>query len=280
MNIQDMRIFWLDNTTLKDITISVTDYKSNSIVIDYKSATDYIFIGADMPFNHLYMDLKVVNAESATASVDIWYSNAWESAVDIIDQTAVSGVPLAQSNYFTWNTNRLKSWDRELDSFDVTGLAGTKIYNKFWARLKFSEDLTNTLEFNYIGNRFSDDDDLYSYYPDLNRSNIKTAYETGKTDWKEQSYDAAAAIIAELKSKDIIFSPGQILNHEVLRIASAHKTAEIIYMAFGRDYMDKMQLARQLYNEAMSGGRFQIDLNQDGRLSLTEKSLSTFYGSR
>ena len=86
---------------------------------------------------------------------------------------------------------------------------------------------------------FSNDSDLGSEFPDLVLSATMTAFATGKTSWEEQHVRAAEILIKDLKKVKGIHSSSQILDHNDFRLASVCKVAEIIYTAFGNDYLEQ-----------------------------------------
>ena len=269
--IHSQRVFWLDDGTLKDMSLELNDRKLQSYVIDYKAASDYIYIGSEYPFNHRYFDVGVPNDVVSKASVDIWFAKAWEPALDELDRTAVAGVSLAQDGIIQWTTNRLKGWDIEQDSEDVTGLTGTVIYNFYWLRLSWSVNWKATTALNYVGHKFSKDDDLFAFYPDLKNTNLMAGFETGKTSWDEQHLDASEIILRDLRKKGIIASRSQILNYELFNLPSIHKTAEIIYQGMGKAYADLKLSASKAYDSAFDMKFFDLDKNVDARLNPAEK---------
>jgi hypothetical protein len=228
-----------------------------------------------LPFNHKYFDVGTVkNAVASSVSVEIWWANAWHAAVDILDRTKLVSASLSQSEVIQWNTDRLKGWDRELDSSDVTGLTGTKIYNMYWARFSWNATLTSTMALQFIGPRFSSDSILFTYYPDLNNSQLMTSFESGKTEWFIQHFMAAEVIVRDLIRTGVIISPAQIMDHDRFTEAACHKVAEIIYQALGDAYKDNKAEARKMYKETMDLKLFNLDVTQDGSLQLEERGIS------
>lgn len=212
----------------------------------------------------------------AVPTLEIWFGNEWVPAVDVADGT--NG--LSTSGRLQFNTEYTKSWDVELRSYDVTGLETTSIYNMYWFRLSWSNDFKPTTTIKYIGQKFSDDNTLYSFYPDLAQSQILAAFEAGKTDWNEQHYMAAEHIIRDLVKRSIIRSRGQLLDYYLLVDASCHKVAEIVYTAFGIPYFDQLKVARTAYKEAIDLKYFKADQNGDGRLDPFEKKVEAGFGTR
>ena len=180
-----------------------------------------------------------------------------------------------------WNTDLNKGWDIEQYSKDVTGLPSTSaIYNMYWARLSWDVSLLNTTTISYIGQKFSDDSQLYSFYPDLNNATVMTSFAAGKTDWQEQHYMAAEHIVRDLKKNGIIITRGQIMDYAMLTDASCHKVAEIVYQAFGEPYFEQLKQARASYKEASQVKFFNIDRNGNGRLEKCERAMSTSFATR
>lgn len=270
--ILDQRV--ISNAT--DISTLVNDYRIGTAAFVY-TLGQYLYVGSILPFNNLWFEMGTANVTAATVAIDIWYSNAWSAAVDILDET--SG--LTATGRIQWNTNRLKGWDRQLDSSDVTGLpAASRIYDFYWLRLSWSATFSAGSSLKYIGQKFGNDDILYSFYPDLNNTNIRGSFETGKTTWDEQHYMAAEHIVRDLKKSDIIKARAQILDYGLLVDAACHKVAMIVYQAFGEPYADQLKRAGDAYKDALNIKNFNVDKTQDGRLDDIERVISTAYMGR
>ena len=277
---QDQRVIWDDDGTNVDISTLVNDYRSGSKTLPLVAVDDYLYIASDLPFNHRYIMVSSANDQASAISAAIWWSNEWVDAVDVIDTTSSGGATLAQSGILQWRTNRLKGWDRELDSDDVTGVDNAAIYDMYWLRLTFSGDLNANTAIQYIGHKFSSDTVLTTYYPDLQNASLKTAYLSGKTDWNTQHFMAAECIIRDLKARHIVYSANQILDYGLFEEASCHKVAELIYNGLGRPYIDQKNEAAKYYSKAMQIAFNNIDLNRDGNLSERERRTSLRYMTR
>lgn len=275
MSIQAQRVIWEDDTTLKDISVDMCDFRQGEQTIEIVAADDRIYLGSFLPFNHRWIDIGTANSNASAVTVEIWWSEDWTAAVDVIDETSSSGVALAQDGYLRWNTEIERGWDKERESEDVTGLTGTSIYNMYWVRLTYSADFSAGTSLKYIGHKFADDDTLYGYYADLQNTTIQDAYESGKTDWNEQHYMAAQEIIKDLRTRNIVVSADQILDPELFEIAAVHKAAEIIYRGMGSEFRQDKSDARKAYNEAISRRYFNIDLDGDARLDSAERIIQT-----
>lgn len=268
------RTIWSDNGVLKDVSTALGNYKAGTTVLALTASEDYIFIGSDFPFNHRYIDVKVANDVASAITVHLWDGENWKAANDIIDQTSIAGVTLSGSGVLSWVKATRETWGRESTNNEgeqVTGLTGVNILDLYWARLTFSADLKATTEIEYIGHKFSNDDDLDVLYPDLTRTAVKVQFKAAKTDWKLQHIQAAEEIIKDLKNRSIIKSENQILDWELFRDAAVHKVAYIAFNAFGKDFAEDKAAAEGEYKKEMNKALYNIDLNSNATLEQTEK---------
>lgn len=261
------RIIFEDNVTLIDRSIPLSNISSETTTLPVVAAEDYLYIGSDLPFNHRYFEVSTANATTSAVSVSIWDGSNWVAAVDVLDQTSVSGKTLAQSGIISWATDRTKSWGKEDTTEDIPALASLKIYDMYWVRIGFSADLSGTTALQYVGHKFANDDDLINYYPDLGTSGAMTTYKAGKTNWNEQHVLAAEEIILKLRKDRKLISPSQLFDWTLFNLAAIHKCAEIIFRAFGQDYDEVRKNANADYHKAFSGIDFGVDRDIDGRLT-------------
>ncbi len=268
----DQRIFFSDNGTLTDLSMTLNDFRSGTSVINYTVSQDYLFIGSFLPFNHKYFDVNVANDVTAAISVDIWDGAAWQAAVDIIDRTSVGGKTLAQDGIISWSTDITKVWGRQYKSSQVTGLSGTNIYNMYWIRLSFNATLKATMSLDFVGQKFNTDTDLFSFYPDLNNSSLMTSYASGKTNWNEQAFIATENIIRDLKKDQTIVSADQVLDFDLFKECSCHACAMVIY--WGLNQIEKHDKAKTKYDTNFKQGFLRVDLNQDALIEPVERIVS------
>ena len=267
------RVIFEDNTTLIDFSKEINDIYANTKTFDYTVTDDYLYIGSELPFNHRWFDVSTVNAvTSAISSIEVWDGSAWNAAVDVIDGTSTGGKSLAQSGVISFTLDRNKSWGRMDTTEDIPALSTLKIYDMYWARIAWNATLTSSTALNYVGFKFSEDNDLTGYYGgDFARSTFLTAFKSGKTNWKEQHVAAAEEIARELIRKEIIWSKNQILDWRLFTDASVHKVAEIVYTAFGAQYSEQRDQANKNYHIAMNKKAFRVDKDEDGRRDQHEK---------
>lgn len=286
------RVLLTSGTAQSDVSQALNDFRSGVAILPMLTATDYLYVGSDLPFNHRFFEIETANAEDAAISVEIWFGGAWVAAVDVIDGTSESvttttGVPpnevtttkvcsLHKSGIVQWSPEKHKGWDCAEFSDQVTGISKSGIYDKYWVRFKLSANISATTSISFIGHKFSSDSELVSVYPDLANSSLLTSFETGKTSWDEQHFTAAELIVEELQNRRAIVSGSQILDWSVFTMASCHKVAEIVYRGLGRAYDENRALAMKAFDAAMNKKLLRIDSDADGRLNPNEsRTIST-----
>lgn len=271
------RVFWSDNGVLKDISNNLNNHISGTEVIPFVADEDAFYFGSEAPFNHRWFETSVVNDQASIPSVSIWEGNSWIPCVECIDLTANSAgtTTLTKSDRIIWVPDKQKaSWSRD-DTNDgsgnvITGLSGVTIYNLFWAKMTFSGDFKATTAIAYIGHKFCNDEDLYNLYPEFNTNEAKARFKSGLTTFDQIHFEAAKEVIRDLKDIQVISSGNQILEWEVLRIPAIHKSAEMIFNAWGNDWKEEQDRARQYYKQTRRLDIFNVDLNSNGMLELKE----------
>lgn len=276
------RVILNKNGTLTDLTLQMADYHSSTAVVDLDTGTDYLYVGSDLPFNHRYFLLSVVNSAAASVSVDLWTGDGWTAAIDILDGSVIGNASMAQSGIISWTPDPDKSswsWD-DTNEMPSSGLETLKIQGLYWARLKWSANLTNTMALQYVGHKFSADEDLYVEYPEFSTSNFKTAFASGKTNWNDQHLLAAEYVIQDLRVMNLARQGDQILDWRRFKNASVHKAAEIIYKAFGDDYENNLVQAKRDYKDSLQQKYYNLDTNRDATLTEQEKVATTVFVTR
>lgn len=255
-----MRVFYNSTEITKETERIDSTYKA----ISYVSGS-YIYIATDFPFNHLYIKLgTIVNIVASTNMSVEYYGTSWNSVVELRDET----IGLSASGGIEFTPNRDVTWTRAVYSSDA-GVTPV-LYQKYWTRISFDKTLTPSLSLSFIGNKFSDDNDLYAEYPVFNDSNYLSAFKSGKTDWEEQHIKASDLIIQDLQKKGVILGPEQVLDKRKFLGASVCKTAEIIYTAFGNDYIEQRKAAASEYSKRLDLSQFNTDMNNNAILEVGE----------
>lgn len=273
------RIIYSDNGVLSDLSVNLNDYKAGTEAVTVTASEDCIFIGSEFPFNHRYISIDGVgNAQASVVSVELWDGRNFNPAVDIIDQTAVAGATLSKSGHISWVMDKDNiGWVRDdttrsNGSESITGLGTLTIYDLYWAKLSFSADL-DAVSFKFSGQRFSDDVDLATYYPELLLTNTLCSFEASKTNWDDQHFEAASIVARDLRRKGVVFSVNQILDWEILKEAAVHKVAEVVFNAFGDDFRDNRNQARIDYQSSLDIDLFNVDRNMNTRIDPNERVL-------
>lgn len=257
------RVFYSDNGNIRDLTVNLNKYNDTESVFDYKTSEDAIYVGARLPFNQLFLKVVEKNSMSSNMYVEVWTGTKWEFVNEVIDETGA----LSSSGYVTFYPDRDDGWVLTSTSDEgqtVTGLESVKVYDRYWIKITFDSDLSSGVSLSWVGNVFSDDSDLYAEYPDLMKENVLNSFKSGKAGWEEQHVRAAYMIEQDLIINRAMIAPEQILEREDYRLASVQKVAEIIFNAFGDDFTDNKQKAREEYQRRLSSPMKKIDKNANG----------------
>ena len=255
-----MRVLFKDVSSISEITKQINKFKSDTYQMNM-TPDDAIYISSDFPLNHFYVKVGAIgNIEDSDMSIEYWSNLGWVPVANLNDYT----YSFAESGFVEFTPNKDESWLREDTNSQgslIADLESIKIYDQHWIKITFSQTLTQDIELEWIGNKFSDDYDLFSEYPIFNDETFLTSYEAGKTTWEEQHVKAAELIIQDLKRKNIILGAEQILDREILMPAAVSKVAEIIFNAFGNDYRQQRDDAKLEYAKRIDLSKFVIDTN-------------------
>lgn len=277
------RVIWSDNGTLKDISDVMNNHISGTKVIPFVAAQDYLFMGAEAPFNNRWIDVLVANDQVSTLGVDIWTGKQWVAVAEVIDlttDTATQTKSLAQSGRIAWvpDVNQA-TWSRDDTANStgaiITGLSSVKIYGLYWARIRFSADLKLTTELSSITWKFANDEDLYALYPEFISTDAKNRFKNGITTFDQIHFEAAKQVIRDIRGDQIADFEGQLLEWSVLREPSIHKAAELIYLAYGSDWKEEIDIVKNRYRESMKVELFSVDTNANAILETKERQIRT-----
>ena len=264
-----MRIFFRDGSNVVEITKQLNKYKSDTYMLSM-TTSDALYIASDFPLNHFFIKMgETLNESPSEMIIDYWASQGWQPVVNKNDYTEA----LSMSGFVDFTPDKDVSWLRESTNSggqSVQGLESIIVYDKYWTKITFSANLDAGIDIEWLGNLFSEDDDLFAEYPIFNDQTFLTSFETGKTNWEEQHVKAASLIIQDLKKKGIIVGAEQVLERSILAPASVCKVAEIIFNAFGRDYNEQRLSAKEEYEKRMNLSKYLVDVNNDGILEPEE----------
>lgn len=277
------RVVYSDNGQHTDLTVKLGDYYSGVQSLSIIASEDTIFIGSYFPFNHFYIKLgDRVNDQSSTMRIRHWDGKSWQDMAQVFDSTSTNACSLGQSGHVEFIPFKKNGWVRDDTTYVngnelIAGLGTSVIYDQFWIGMSFTSSLTSNLQISWLGNIFSNDDDLKTEYPDLVRSVVLNGIESGKTDYQKESVYAAEILVKDLILKNIVLSESQLLYKEDMKFASVSKTAELIFGALGDDYKDDASKAKSNYSERLNNCIPSVDLNNDARLD--PKEISTSVGT-
>lgn len=267
------RVFFSDNGTLSDYSSQLSKISNNSALTGAITTDDAIFIGSDLPFNSIYFNVLVANSNSSTVSISYWDGSEFVAARDIQDGTSgfsTSGkIEFAPNNDYMWAID-----DTEL--MTDSGISSLFIREKYWIKLVLSANASDTTSINYAGYMFSNDSDLGSEYPELDRMIVKDAFKKNKTDWNEQSIRASEYIINDLKYDRVIVDKSQILRTEDLINSCCHRVAQIVFSGMGKDYEDRVRMAESNYTLALDRSFPVIDKSKDAIVDNEDKTGTGF----
>ena len=274
------KFIFSDNGTLIDKSVEVEDYHSGSIVMDYTTSADDVYIGSELPFNSLFFDIASANAVAAVPTISYWDGSTWQSMVEVLDETSSGGASLAQSGHITWVTDKNYSWVSEdtvgsNGNEKITGLGNATVYDLFWIKIEFNATLTNTTEINFIGPKFCEDADVTGEHTMFGVTAFKSNYESGKTDWEKEIILASRLLVEDLIDKATIVSGDQLLRRRKLRDACVSKVAELVYSNLGDDYENDATKARNEYSKRLNKKNYGADKNSNARLDKKEMGVMT-----
>lgn len=288
---EEQRIFFVANAlttpVVNDITNSLNNFRDGVETLTF-TTDDFLYIGQYLPFAAKYVDIPTANINTSVISkIEYWTGTEWEEAIDIRDETVVSGKSMAQSGYIKFKPDwDLAGWGID-DTDEIDNLKEDanvpRIRCMYWARISWTANLS-ALDLNYVGQLFSNDDEMYSSYPGLNNQNLRDTYEQGspagtKLDWIEQGFMAAELIVRDMKTRNFIISEGQIIDTDLLSLPSQHKQAQIIFGGLERKDPKDEAIAMNRYKKYMELSRLNIDRNGSGDLSRAEKSIRTGFAT-
>lgn len=269
------RIFYSNNGILEDIGFLLNNYHAGSKTFaSFVASEDALYIGSRLPFNHFFLKVNSVNTNDSNMKISYWDSSKWSEVAEVVDLTKTGLKTLSQSGFVTLVPSKHSNWIREDTNYSgnsVDDLTSIEVYDKYWLKITFSNDLSANTSIEWIGQKFSDDYDLGSEYSDLVRPEMIDAFESGKTDYEEQHVKAAEIIVQDLIDKKIICEKDQILDRNDFKLASVSKVAEIIYNSMGDDYSDNKDNARNEYRSRLKKTLPRVDTNKNAREDIREK---------
>jgi len=273
-----IRVLHKTGNTITDHSKALIDYNAGSMTLSSFGTSDAIYIGDINPSNHKYFKFDTANTDASVLDLKLWDGTNFIDLAELRDDTSLSSAAFGQSEFVTWVPDKdLTNWSRE-DTEDIDDLSTIKIYDLYWVKITTSINMTSGFVLDWVGNLFSNDQDLYTEYPIFNRAAIQALFST--SDWQRQIQKAAEIIIDDLQKKGIIEHEGQIVEREQLNLASTHRTAQIIFGSMGDDYEDDRVKAKRDYEDRLARGIYRIDTNKNATLDISEHNTKTGWLNR
>lgn len=274
------RFIFKDNSALSDFSYQLENYHGDTVTIDYTLSEDYLYVGAELPFNSLFFDLSTANTASADINIEYWTGTEWVSMVNIIDETKTGGASFGKSGHVTWTTDKQEVWHREdtvrsNGTEQITGLGNITIYDLYWMRISFKASLDVGTALNFVGYAFCSSEDVEAEYRLLSKSSFKTSYEAGKTDWEKEIIIASRLLVEDLIDKNSIILGEQLLDRRKFKDACVSKVAEIVFTNLGDDYTDDAEKAKREYKNRLDKKNYRADLNGNARIDKREMGVTT-----
>lgn len=273
---QWIRVWFSDDGTLSDISLKVQE--DVATVIPFVAAEDFLYIAQDVPFNNFYLEMDTANTATSTVQVQTWANNQWSDVVNTLDGTDVAGATLGRDGVIQFIPDRDDSWTFVSDTTKETdpdfGLTSAlTIYDKYWLRVKFDNDLDVGTAIRKLGYAFTTDQALMEIDPEID--NYLGSWGSGKTDWSEQIMLGSRIVAADLKGKGFIENPGQLLRMaDGIHDATAFRTLSLIYSKLGPGYDFQRQNALTEYDKLMRAP-LTVDKGRDGRADAGELNNTT-----
>lgn len=268
---QWIRVFFSDNGSLTDYSLAAQN--SDTIPFAITAAEDYLYVGQYYPFNNLFFEIgTTVNAAASTASVEYWDGTTWRSAVDILDATKSGTASLARNGVIQWSPNQDYQWAVVQDTSDTeapAALSALTIYDLYWCRLKWSGNTTAGVTLKSVSYAFTTTQMLYSLDAELDE--YLTAWGgASKTNWDEQIMNASQQLVSDLRARQFIAAPGNIIRFDDVAMACSYLALSLIYVPLGQAFTDRKQDARNQYKRLLNLTRFTIDQNKNARPDKSE----------
>lgn len=214
----------------QDITRQVKKYGQDSINLNLEIG-DSIYLGARLKFNHAFIKQSVLNIVPARFKVSLYDGKVFNDVGRLSDATE----GFLKSDIIEFSPSQKTSWASS-DTSKISDIEDIQFLDMFWIKITFEDAIV--LDLDYVGHKFSNDYDLFSEYPSLNKSKFLAFF--NQDDFEKQSIIAGELIESELIKQGQAVSNLQVLEWSDLTLASVVKTAQLIYTSFGNTYTDNV----------------------------------------
>lgn len=242
------------NSLLTDITRQVSRLDGSGSAIAF-NAGDAIYLGSRLKFNSAYFSVVAASLVECIDTISIYNGSNFVSVAESIDDTD----GFTKSGLLEFTPSKLNGGWNKRDTDQINGLNQFTIYGLYWARITLKG--SGSVEFDYIGHKFSDDLDLFAEYPSLNAPEYLQFF--GGTSFEAQHIIAGEIIEDYLVKAGYIDGIEQVLTCDDLRRASVIKVAEIIYSNCGNEFVEKVNGLKKEFSERMASAFPVVDNNNN-----------------
>lgn len=258
-----------DDTVTTDYSLANSD-DTQTIPAAIVAADDAIYIGKQFPFNNFFVWIGTANENSSSISVQYWNNNDWQNAVDILDGTSTSGVTLAKSGVVQFSPMVNKTWTQTSDTSSTnnspTELQSFTIYNLFWLKITFNNDLSAGTTIKKLFYRLTDRATVNAIDTDLSKYEAALSI----TDLTEKIILASKEILTILKVSQVVFDDGQILRFSDFYLPTAYQVLVILLQDLGEDFKPKRELYIKKVSDFLKVENLSLDTNANAFLEEQE----------
>lgn len=260
-----IRVFHSDNNVMIDRSIEAQN-NPDTVPLDLVSAQDWIYIGQYFPFNSVYFQMTAMNLAASSMQIQYWEGKEWFPAVDIIDGTRAGGATLGRTGIIQFSPDRDRSWVRIADTTErgsPVPLDTVEIYELFWLRMRPNADTTAGTTAKVISYAFTSDAMLSAIDPEIDEYLVPWGG-VSKTNWDEQILLGSNHLVADLRARGLISTPGNVLRFDDVSLACAYRTLAFIYSRLGEAFAARKVDALENYRELLNLKGFTFDSSRDG----------------
>jgi hypothetical protein len=246
-----------------DKTKELNNFHSENVVFD---ATGSIYVSSFFKFNHIYIDIPNPEQTALTdVKISICDGTTFTEVLDVVDET----YGFTKSGFITFTPHKSQPWCAS-DTENITELSTFSMAQRYWIKI---EATFTSCDINWIGNLFTDDDDIKDEFFDLCSEDMYAAL--GTTSHLVKHIRAAELIVNQLKTGSILYNEGALLVRTDYRPASIMKVAEMVYMQLGSAYVDQMNNCRKEFMDRMSKTQPKLDKNNNATESAGSGTIAT-----
>lgn len=266
---KDLKVFLDDNSTFSDISEDMQTYLRDSVSMPLVAAEDTLYAGLYKNFGRIYVDLSVVNTNTATLTIQYYNGTTWAAATNVKDFTK----GFTRSGFIEWD-------------LALTDWAATEVNSEsqYWIKIVPSVDFSATTAIQGLNIVFANDLDLQEgYYTinDLIPSGAESFISSHQAARNEIIQDIRNSGKAKVNNGSVLdITKWDVLRPDQLREAGKWKALQIIFFGMSNEVDDKYdQLSKdalEKYKIAINLYLLTLDGNDDGAETEDEKELVTY----